>query len=186
MKNNIKDALDEAERIGEILERDGVQVIVIGAIALAAHQYVRFTNDVDLGVNITVSQMAHLQKVLQEQGYTTEFREPDAADPLGGVIDVTGSFGAVQIVNFGDRFPAAIQDAFASEPIRSDSNSGLQIIPIPQLVALKLYAGGWKGLADIVELLRRNPNENLEVIGETCRKYRLHGWDKVLEELREQ
>ena len=59
----------------------------------------------------------------------------------------------------------------------------LRVIPIPQLVALKLYAGGLKSHSDIVELLRRNPEVDLEAIRETCRKYRLRGLDKVLEEL---
>jgi hypothetical protein len=50
---------------------------------------------------------------------------------------------------------------------------------------LKLYAGGLKSLADIVELLRRNPQADLDMIGQTCREYRLRGWDRVLEELRQ-
>lgn len=184
MAHNIEDTLYEAERISIILANEGVQAIVIGAIALAAHQYVRFTKDVDLGVNITVLHMASIYELLLAKGYNAEFHQPDAVDPLGGVIDVTGSFGLVQIVNFGDRFPAVIQDALASEPIRTKPNGGLQVIPIPQLVALKLYAGGWKSFADIVELLRRNPDENLESIGNICRKYRLAGWKKVMQELR--
>jgi hypothetical protein len=56
-------------------------------------------------------------------------------------------------------------------------------MPIPQLVALKLYAGGWKSLADVVEMLRRNPEVDLVELGETCRKYRIRGWEKVMEEL---
>jgi len=59
----------------------------------------------------------------------------------------------------------------------------LSIALLAQLVALKLYAGGWKSLTDIVELLRRNPEANLMEIGEICRKYRLSGWNRVLEEL---
>lgn len=40
-------------------------------------------------------------------------------------------------------------------------------------------------IADVVELLRRNSGIDLEKIGETCRKYRLHGWDEVMKELGE-
>lgn len=49
----------------------------------------------------------------------------------------------------------------------------------------RIYAGGWRFLADIEELLRRNPDADLEMIGETRHKYRLGGWEKVLEELRQ-
>ncbi len=175
----------EAERIASLLLAKGLPVVVIGAAALAAHRYVRATRDVDLGVDADAGKMRGLLDLLRAAGYTAEFHEPDADDPLGGVIDVSGAFGLVQIVNFGNRFPAAIRDALAGEDIRMRPGGALRIMPIPQLVALKLYAGGWKSLADIVELLRRNPEVDLGMIGETCRKYRLRGWEKVLEELRQ-
>lgn len=58
----------------------------------------------------------------------------------------------------------------------------LRVIPLPQLVVLKLYAGGVKSLADIIELLRRNPEADLQEIGKLCRKYRPQGWNRVLAE----
>lgn len=67
--------------------------------------------------------------------------------------------------------------------IRIHPGSILRIIPIPQLVALKLYAGGWKSHSDIVELLRRNPEVDLDDLRETCRRYRLRGLDRILEDL---
>ncbi len=177
--------LREAERIAALLFEEGLPAVVIGAVALAAHRYVRFTQDVDLGVDADMSQMRGLVEVLRAAGYDPELHEPDGDDPLGGVMDVSGEFGLVQIVNFGNRFPAAIRDALDGEDIRIRPDGVLRIMPIPQLVALKLYAGGLKSLADIVELLRRNPEVDLDMIGETCRKYRLRGWGRVLEELRQ-
>lgn len=184
MSGDMDDNLNEAERIAGLLAGEGLEVVVIGAVALAAHRYVRFTHDIDLGVNADINQMRHLVDSLRSRGYDAVFHEPDGQDPLAGVIDITGSFGTVQIVSFEDRFPAAIRDALAGEDIRTRPDGGLRVMPIPQLVALKLYAGGWKSLADVVELLRRNPEADLEAIGETCRRYRLQGWEKVMEELR--
>ena len=186
MSGKMDDNLNEAERIAELLAREGLEVLVIGAVALAAHRYVRFTQDVDLGVNAAPAKMRHLVDSLRSRGYEAVFHEPDAQDPLAGVIDVSGAFGMVQIVSFEDRFPAAIRDALAGEDIRTRPEGALRVMPIPQLVALKLYAGGWKSLADIVELLRRNPEADLEAIGKTCRGYRLRGWEAVMEELRRQ
>jgi hypothetical protein len=177
--------LREAERIAALLLAEGLPVVVIGAVALAAHRYVRFTQDVDLGVNADMKQMRGLLEILRANGYDVVLHEPDADDPLGGVIDISGEFGLVQIVNFGNRFPAAIRDALDGEDIRMRPDGDLRIMPIPQLVALKLYAGGLKSLADIVELLRRNPEVDLKMIGDTCRNYRLRGWEKVMEELRQ-
>jgi hypothetical protein len=52
-----------AEKVAGILESRGVGAVVIGAVALAAHGYVRFTEDLDLGVNTdlgTLRQIEHL------------------------------------------------------------------------------------------------------------------------------
>jgi hypothetical protein len=59
----------------------------------------------------------------------------------------------------------------------------LKLVPLPQLVALKLYAGGLKSKADILELLRRNPDANLDDIRAVCKRYRLHGLKDVLAEI---
>lgn len=56
-------------------------------------------------------------------------------------------------------------------------------MPLAQLVALKLYAGGLGSKADIVELLRRNPEADLDAIRAACRRYRLQGLDAILAEL---
>lgn len=186
MTPEMADNLAAAERISAVLAEENIEALVIGGMALAAHRYIRTTQNVDLGVNADKVQMNHLLHVLQTRGYSAVFLQPDGNDPLVGVIDIIGSFGIVQIVHFGDRFPAAIQDALASAELRTSPRGALRVIPIPQLVALKLYAGGWKSFADIVELLRRNPEADLQAIGDTCRKYALSGWEKDLDELREQ
>lgn len=183
MEHHITQTIREAERIGTILADEGISAIVIGAIALAAHRYVRATRDVDLGVNVSIKDLSHIRQRLIEQGYHAELHLPDLDDPLGGVIDVSGAFGMVQIVNYGERFPAVIEDSCHQQSPHEDAATSLTIAPLPQLIAMKLYAGGWKSMSDIVELLRRNPEADLTEIGGICRKYRLHGWNRVLEEL---
>jgi hypothetical protein len=177
------DSLLEAERISAILSSREVPVLVIGAVALAAHGYVRATFDIDLGVNVAIRDLKILEMHLRSAGFVTALHEPDGDDPLGGVIDVTSPSGLIQIVNFGDRFPAVIQDALEGEKIQARPDLALRVIPLPQLVVLKLYAGGVKSLADIIELLRRNPEADLQNIETLCRKYRLRGWNRVLAEL---
>ena len=175
--------LEVAESIAAFLDESRLPTIVIGAVALAAHRYPRFTEDFDLGVLASQSTMQSLTDSLRGHGFDALFHPPDAEDPLGGVIDVSGPFGLVQIINFEDRFPAIIHDALAGDDIRIRPGSRLRIAPIPQLVALKLYAGGWKSHADIVELLLRNPNVDIEAIRKSCRKYRLRGFDRVIKDL---
>ncbi len=175
--------LTAAERVAEILRRHQVDAVVIGALALAAHHYVRYTRDVDLGVNADVPTLRAVLVSLRQAGFTAELREPDEADPLGGVIDVTGTFGLLQIVSFAGRFPAVIEDAIREATLAVRPGSSLKLVPLPHLVALKLYAGGMKSKADIVELLNRNPDADLDDLRDVCKRYRLHGLDELLAEV---
>lgn len=175
--------LRAAERVASLLVENGVPAVVIGGVALAAHRYVRHTEDIDLGVDADVPKMQALAAVLRGEGFVVDFHEPDGDDPLGGVMDVSGSFGLVQVVSFANRFPAVIRDALAGEGVRIRPGSALRLVPLAQLVALKLYAGGAASKSDIIELLRRNPEADLDAIRDTCRRYRLRGLNAVLEEL---
>ena len=81
-----------AEEVTGVLESRGVGVLVIGAVALAAHGYVRFTEDLDLGVNTDLGTLNQVANALRTAGFEVELREPDDQDPLGGVVDVRGPF----------------------------------------------------------------------------------------------
>lgn len=171
-----------AEEIAGILESLGVGAVVIGAVALAAHGYVRFTEDLDLGVNTDLVTLKRIAEALRTAGFVVELREPDGEDPLGGVVDVRGPFGLVQIVNYGGRFPAVIDAGVAAADTVIRPGSSLRIVPLPHLVALKLYAGGIKSHADIVELLSRNPDADTTAIRGLCTGWRLGGLDPLIEE----
>ena len=175
--------LDAAETIAAVLKKQGTGTVVIGAAALAAHRYVRFTDDIDLGVNVSVRDLAVLAGAIRTAGFEVALRAPDGDDPLGGVIDVSGPFGLVQIVNFGERFPAVIESAIADATVPMREGSRLRIIPLAHLIALKLYAGGRKSEADIVELLRRNPSADRGTIRRICRRYRLRGLEPLIREV---
>jgi len=110
-------------------------------------------------------------------------REPDAQDPLGGVIDVADSFGLLQIISFADRFPIVIEDALRTTTTALRPGSRLKLVPLPQRVALKLYAGGLKSKAEVLELLMRNPEANREEIRSTCPRYRVSGLEAVLQDM---
>lgn len=81
--------LRAAERVVVFLHGQGIPSVVIGGIALAAYNYVRFTEDVDLGIDADLPSLRALVIALQKEGFTADLREPDGDDPLGGVIDVS-------------------------------------------------------------------------------------------------
>ncbi len=172
--------LDAAEEVLSVLAEHRIEAVVIGAVAMAAHHYVRQTEDLDLGVVATVQEMRTLAAALVRRGFEAELREPGPDDPLAGVIDVRGDFGLVQIISYAGRFPAVIEEALRSATLTVREGSRLRIVPIPHLVALKLYAGGYKSRSDIMELLERNPDVDREAISSLCTRYRLSGWDELV------
>jgi hypothetical protein len=181
--SEIPDLLAEAEHVAEIAAQHEVQLIVIGALALAAYQYVRATEDVDMAGVVSLAKLRVLASVLKEAGYEVDLREPEALDPLGGVLDVRTRSGLVQIISFAERFPAVIQDAMREAHLVVRENSSLPIVPLPHLVVLKLYAGGLKSKADVAELLTRNPDADLQKIESLCTRYRIRGFSDIRDEL---
>lgn len=172
-----------AEKLASRAESLGVPLLIIGAAALAGHRYVRMTRDLDLAGNVPLSLMRELAEACKADGVEAELRLPDADDPLGGVLDLQGPFGQIQVISFADRFPAVIRDALEDQPLAVRDNASLKIIPLPHLVVLKLYAGGLKSKADILEVLIRNPEADLNGIEALCNRYRLHGFDEIRREL---
>ena len=60
MQDEAPTNLQVADQIAGMLATLNVPVVVIGAVALAAHRYVRFTEDIDLGVIADLARMRGL------------------------------------------------------------------------------------------------------------------------------
>lgn len=165
---------DLAERVAAAAAQRSIPTAVIGAGALALHRLVRATQDVDLASFVDPgAKLRPLEADLRAQGLHTELRMPDGDDPLGGVLRVWSAVDdedvpvdLVEVVNFDNphrprRTPAAraIRDALSLMP-----GSALRYVQLADLVALKLDAGGRTDLADIVEVLARNPDADLAEI----------------------
>jgi hypothetical protein len=169
--------LHTAERIVGVLASEGVDAAIIGAVALAAHHYPRSTEDLDLAVGVDPERLPRLANALRAEGFSIELREPDAADPLGGVLRVTAEGSdPIEIVNFcnppSGGIPALIEAALqAASPYRE--GSALRVVSLRHLVAFKLYSGGLKSKTDVLELLSRNPWLDLNELRETCAALRL-------------
>lgn len=137
-------------------------------------QQPRATEDFDLATNgDPFRELKVIAEALRARGYEVDLVTPDADDPLGGVLNVSGDgFHLVQVVNYGNPFSgrrtpgaAAIRNAVAGG---LPGLASLRVVTLEDLIALKLYAGGPKSEADIRELLARNAPIDLEKIRATC------------------
>ncbi len=91
-----------AATLASWISADGARSAVIGAVALAVHGHVRATRDLDLATELDPTmQLLALARKASALGWQVHVEMPDADDPLGGVLTVTGDdFDPVQIVNF--------------------------------------------------------------------------------------
>jgi hypothetical protein len=96
------------------------------------------------------------------------------------MADPDGVIAAAEKVS--DILAAEGVDALVIGAIALAAHGYVRIVPLPHLVALKLYAGGAKSRADIVELLSRNPEVDTAAIRTLCRGWRLGGLDPLIDE----
>lgn len=160
-----------AEQVSQAAESLGIQTALIGATALAVHGFTRGTDDVDLASVVPPDTLRQLLTVSKAAGLKAKLRLPDDDLP-GGVLVVWASedqngdpIDVGEVVNFYNPLrpvanPAAkaIARAFPLDVLR------LRCVALPDLVALKLYAGSGGDLNDIVQLLANNPDTDLDAV----------------------
>jgi hypothetical protein len=140
-------------RLANDLEQRGIDYIVIGAIALLAHGYPRFTEDIDLVMTSEGLQKFHDELV--GLGYSPAFSGPkkrlrSTADNVSIEVMTTGEFP-------GDGKPKPV-----SMPRPADASieiNGIKFVTLEKLVELKLASGisapdRLKDLADVQELIK--------------------------------
>ena len=75
-----------------------------------------------------------------------------------------------------------MEDSVRLSNLAVREGSPLKLVPLPHLIALKLYAGGHKSKAEIVELLARNPDLDLDETRSICGRYQLKGLEDLIRE----
>jgi len=140
-------------RVTDRLKEEGIDYAVIGGMALVAHGYVRFTNDVDLLTTPEGLNLVHERLV--GRGYRPAFQgaRKKLRDTQTG-IDVefitTGEFP-------GDGKPKAV--VFPVPRDASIDRDGRRVITLPKLIELKLASGlsaehrRLRDLADVQDLI---------------------------------
>ena len=141
------------ERLANDLEQRGIDYIVIDAIALLAHGYPRFTEDIDLVMTSEGLQRFHDELV--GSGYSPAFsgakkRLRSTADNVSIEVMTTGEYP-------GDGKPKPV-----SMPRPADASieiNGIKFVTLEKLIELKLASGvsaadRLKDLADVQELIK--------------------------------
>lgn len=181
-----------AELVATVARSLQIETALIGAGALAIHGYVRATLDVDLACAVDpFAQLPRLQEALESRGLKTQLNLPDDEDSLGGMLRVWehedadyNPIGSIDVVNFFHphrplRLPV---HELIRDSIQSEENPAFRYVRLPHLVLLKLYAGGRSDHGDVVQLLERNPDADVEDIRQLCKRYGLGMIDTLIAE----
>lgn len=140
-------------QLGRDLDRHGIEYAVIGAVALTAHGYPRFTADVDIIVTQEGLQVFHRELV--GLGYRPAFE--GARKKLRSTLNNV----AIELITEGD-YPGDGKPKPVSFPRPSTASveiEGVRVITLAKLIELKLASGmtapdRLKDLADVQELIK--------------------------------
>ena len=140
-------------RLSADLEEHGIDYAVIGAVALLAHGYPRFTEDIDLVM--TVDGLRKFHDELVGLGYVPAF--PGARKRLKSTVDGV----SIEVMTTGE-FPGDGKPKPVSMPEPDKASTeidGIKFVTLEKLIELKLASGisasdRLKDLADVQELIK--------------------------------
>jgi len=141
------------ERLSKDLDERGIDYMVIGAIALLAHGYPRFTEDIDLVM--TRDGLDKFHEELVGLGYAPAF--PGARKRLRSTVDNV----SIEVMTTGE-YPGDGRPKPVSMPVPAEASTEIdrvKFVSLEKLIELKLASGisapdRLKDLADVQELIK--------------------------------
>jgi hypothetical protein len=130
----------------EILGRENVDYLVIGAFALAVHGVVRASRDADALLQISLSGIKKLQQMFEVAGFQVALRLGDADDPIPMMLVLSDSHGNQVDLLGGLRgldpkvFSRGIEVPFLGDTLR--------FVGREDFIAMKCFADGPQDLLD--------------------------------------
>ena len=147
------------EKISEVLNKKGIEYIVIGGQAVLVYGYARFTNDIDVLIGTDITQIGLVNEICEEFGLTRlkddEFTRKTNVVPL---FDQNTNFRADLIFCFTDFEREAINRAVTTVK----NGVPVRFATVEDLILMKLYASRAVDIEDIKKLLMLNKNIDLE------------------------
>jgi len=142
-----------------VLDGLGVAVALIGAHAMAARGYARFTADIDLLTTDSRVLDPRVWVALVDEGASVDARRGDHDDPLAGVVHIQLAEGTdIDVIVGRWAWQRAIVDRAEPLPIM---DAVLRVPRVGDLVLLKLSAGGYVDRQDAAAMLAVGDRQSL-------------------------
>ena len=148
--------LSEALRtIIPVLDALQIPYALIGGLALAPHNVVRATEDLDFLVDSSSTASSDLARQFEARGFPSVARKGDIDDPIAAVVivEIPSSTGNVRrdLILPARRWQREI--IRKATPVAIEGTV-VRVVRAQDLFLLKLYAGGPQDLLDAANLLR--------------------------------
>ena len=136
----------------EVLDRERVDHILVGAMAAAVHGVIRATTDADLLIGVAVARLQPLRVRLQQAGFEVVLRRGDADDPIGAMLVITDKFGNRVELLSGIR--GMDPQAFARSGTIEFEGVSMRVVGLEDCIAMKCFAGGPVDVDDARQVLQ--------------------------------
>ena len=132
--------------VAEILARESIEYLIIGAFALSIHGLVRASTDVDALLYVSYSRLVEISKIFEAAEFQVTFRRGDDDDPILSMLILSDTYGNRVELLGGLRgldpmvFSRAVEVPFL--------RVNLRFVGREDFIAMKCFAGGAQDLAD--------------------------------------
>ncbi len=162
--------LHSVHRVARLLQDADIRYLVVGGLAVNAHGYQRFTNDLDLVISLEPSNIRHALETLATLGYLPRVPVTPAEFAVAENRRRWHEEKDMLVLNlFSDQHRRTPIDVFISEPFDFDTEmenatimpiddlTSIPVISLPTLLKMKRDAGREKDLLDISYLNKLAP-----------------------------
>lgn len=134
----------------ELLNANGVEYLVVGGYALAAHGQPRYTGDLDLWLRVTPRNLLAALRALDEFGFGSLGLRADDFQTDGAVVQLGYPPGRIDLMSSADG--VTFDDSYARRMDVNIDGVTLPVIGLDDFKANKRASGRLKDLADLESL----------------------------------
>jgi predicted nucleotidyltransferase len=164
-----------------LLDDQGIDYGVVGALAASVYGTVRATTDADALVSASPPKLAALEKMFRKAGFTAALHRGDPDDPIPALLAISDPFW--NRVDLLGGLRGLDPEAFSRTLPIHFSGTTLRIIGREDFIAMKCFAGGPQDIADAQEAKRSaDPPIDLDLLRRITRRFGRQAAD-VLEQL---
>jgi hypothetical protein len=153
-----------------LLADEGIPYAVIGGLAAAVHGSIRASNDADAVLSVNAAGLRQLDKKFLAAGFQTQLKTSGFDDPIPAVLVLHDGYGNKVDLLAGLR--GLESAAFSRAVIVPFDGEALRVIGREDFIAMKVFAGGPKDMADALTALRvAGAATDLELVRRLARLY---------------